>query len=343
MDGAPAMTLDAHHDEIVREARVAGLGRSGDPSLDAVAGRRLQLWGVTSVVVVAMAMAVVASLGERLPSALSFPPGVMRSSVVALAVVFCAYAIEKEVHLRRLTTLLVEEAMRNVALQAEVDRLVEVDRIRSDLLTGVRHDLATPLESILGAAGLLRRELPAAQRASLAGVIERHGTQLRRMVEELVDASRLEREGPPLDLETVDLAGLVRSVAGDFARAGRPVALETSAVPANVRAGEDGLHRIVENLIDNAYRHGDPPVRVTVRADGGEVVLSVRDSGPGIAPQERRRVFELFSRLDPSRAAPGLGLGLAIVPGLVAAWGGRVWVDDAPEGGAAFHVALPRA
>jgi signal transduction histidine kinase len=336
------MTFDAQHDLIRREARVAGIAGDSEPSLEAVAGRRAQVWTLTTTVLLATTLAIALSFGERLPGVLSLPPGLVRASVIVLSAAFVAYAVEKEIHLRRLTALLVEERVRNVVLQGEVERLLELDRIRSGILSDVRHDLMTPVESILAAGRRLRTDLPADRRRALADALERQGRELERMIDELLSASDLEREGPPLDLEPVDVPQLVRGVAADLALSGKASTVEGPALQP-VRASAEGLRRVMAGLIDNAHTHGRAPVHVSIEDAGPEVIVSVRDSGPGIAEADRRRIFELFTRLGNEGTHPGLGLGLAVVPGLVATWGGRVWVDEAPEGGAAFHVALPRA
>ncbi|MEX2459031.1 MAG: HAMP domain-containing sensor histidine kinase [Actinomycetota bacterium] len=342
MVSAPT-TLDAPVRERIRqEARIAGLARSRLPSLSDVEGRRLQLWGLASVVLLGMAAAVGLSAGPGLQGQLAVPPEIVRLCSAALALAFCAYTIEKEVHLRRLARLLVEEQMRGLALQSEVDRLLEIARIRSDLIAAVSHDLRTPVTAIRGAAELLRTPLPPGDRTALLDALDRQSRHLQSMVEQLLIASVLERDGPPLDLTTIDLVEVVREVARDLAAARRPVHLEAPQ-RAHVRASAEGLRRVVENLVTNAYLHGRPPIGIRILEAAGMVVLTVADAGRGVRPADRRRVFELFTRLDPSRNGPGMGLGLGIVQGLAGAWGGRVWVDDAPEGGAAFHVALPAA
>jgi signal transduction histidine kinase len=103
----------------------------------------------------------------------------------------------------------------------------------------------------------------------------------------------------------------------------------------------DILQRILTNLIDNALKHGSPPVRVEVWTANDEIHLSVVDAGPGIPSDERERIFERFTRLDGSGNRPGIGLGLPIVRELLAACGGRVWVEAPANGGSAFRVMLP--
>ncbi|TYB44818.1 sensor histidine kinase, partial [Actinomadura chibensis] len=103
------------------------------------------------------------------------------------------------------------------------------------------------------------------------------------------------------------------------------------------------LARVVGNLLDNAERHADAAVRLSLRAEGGTAVLSVADDGPGVPPADRARIFERFVRLDDARSRDegGAGLGLAIARDLVVAHGGDLGVGEAPEGGALFEVRLP--
>jgi signal transduction histidine kinase len=332
MDSSPT-TLDGR---IRREARVAGLARSRAPSLRDVDGRRLQLWGLASLVLVGLAAAVGLLAGPNPWASLMVPPSVMRLCTAGLALAFCAYTIEKEVHLHRLAALLLEEQLGGLALRAEIGMLLEAARVRSELAAAVGHDLRTPLTAIRAAADLLRAPLPLEDRRTLLDVVVGQSGRLESMIEQLLTAAILEREGPPLDLVAVDAAAIAREVAAD-----RPATLVEAPGPALVRTSPDGLRRVLEDLLANAYRHGRPPVGLRVRADTATVEVTVTDAGGGIRPEDRRRVFDLFTRLEPSRTGPGMGLGLGIVQGLAGAWGGRVWVDDAPGGGAAFHVALP--
>ena len=221
-----------------------------------------------------------------------------------------------------------------------MDRLLETARIRSELVSAVSHDLRTPVTAIRGAAELLGKPVSPEDRALLLDALDRRSLQLEGMIDELLRASVLEREGPPLDLAMLDVVEIVREVADQLAPGSPPVRVE-GRERAYVLASRDGLRHMVEHLVTNAHLHGRPPVRVRVLEVGGTVVLTVADAGQGVRPADRRRVFEMFTRLEPSRTGPGMGLGLGIVQGLAGAWGGRVWVDDAPEGGAAFHVALP--
>jgi two-component system sensor histidine kinase KdpD len=225
------------------------------------------------------------------------------------------------------------------AERAHVAELLDSDRMKSQFVASVSHELRTPITSIRGAVAASRRAVDAHQRAELLDIIERQSGRLQTMVEEILASARMEeQESRPL-LRRVDVAALVRLTALDSQVAGRPV--EVEAPPAcEVRADPETVRRIVTNLIENAHKYGAPPVRITVQPTEDHVVLSVIDQGPGVPPEERERVFERFYRADPNGTKPGMGLGLAIVRGMVESCGGAVWVEDAPGGGAAFRVAL---
>jgi signal transduction histidine kinase len=204
----------------------------------------------------------------------------------------------------------------------------------------VSHELRTPLTSIRGAVSASRRAGTVEQCNELLDVIDRQTSRLAAMVEEMLTAARLERKGTMPILRRIDLAALVRLVALDSQVAGRPVEVRAPQ-RCELRADPESMRRIVGNLIENAHKYGTTPVRVTVEPAGEKVLLSVLDSGAGVQPSEREKIFERFYRSERTATSrPGIGLGLPIVRGLVEAAGGSVWVEDAPGGGAAFRVAL---
>ena len=213
-----------------------------------------------------------------------------------------------------------------------VAELVEGELRKSEFLAAVSHDLRTPLTSLIGCTKMLQRnDITADQRVELAAMVDRQAIRLNRMVEELLATARLESECPA-PLVAVDLCALLGTLQDEFAVSGR--AFDVDLADWCVVDGQtDSLHRVFSNLLENAFKYGAPPVRVTARrADAsGYVEVSVADRGPGIAPEDRERVFQRFWRVDRSRATPGIGLGLSIVQGLVAASGGTVWVEGHPD------------
>ena len=234
---------------------------------------------------------------------------------------------------------------------AERSREAEAaNRAKSRFLASVSHELRTPLNGVLGCAQLLGQgDLSAVQRRHL-DVIESSGQALLELIEDLLDIGRIESGTVALEPAPFDLADLVASTLAmvrDMAEA-RGLALIERVDPALAapRLGDvRRLRQILLNLLSNSVKFtatGHVVLAATARSDGG-VGLSVSDTGPGIPPAERGRVFEPFARLESEgrQAAPGTGLGLAIVRELVHLMGGEIAVTTAPGGGAQFDVELP--
>jgi two-component system OmpR family sensor kinase len=215
------------------------------------------------------------------------------------------------------------------------------------------HELRTPLTSIRGFAEL-HRQGAVPDSAALSQVMRRIEDEAARMgllVEDLLLLARLDQQRP-LERRPVDLLALAADAVQD-ARAISPnhparlevAADETAAAPPVVLGDEARLRQVVANLMSNAVTHTPPGtvVTVAVATEGEEAVLSVADTGPGLAPDDAARAFERFYRADASRtrAHGGSGLGLSIVAALVAAHGGTVGLDTDPGTGARFAVRLP--
>jgi two-component system sensor histidine kinase KdpD len=231
-------------------------------------------------------------------------------------------------------------ALERARLQGEVVEtaaLRQSDVAKTALLRAVSHDLRSPLTAIVTAGEALRSPtLDTAERAELADVVVSEGSRLSRLIEKLLDLSRLQagtgrqRVGP-ISLDEV-LHAAADEVEGTFE-------LSVGDLPA-VRADAAQLERAFANLLENAARYsGGQPVKVRARALHNRVVVRVVDRGPGIDRGQQERIFEPFQRGDDRHT--GAGLGLAIVRGLVEANGGRVWVESLPGQGASFVVELP--
>jgi two-component system, OmpR family, sensor histidine kinase KdpD len=249
----------------------------------------------------------------------------------------------------RAMTLFAEHAAISIAnanlYEAQVERvaeLMEVNRLKSEFVANVSHELRTPLTSILGSVITLRNlDLGLLEREEFLDTIERQGRRLLRLIEELLTAAKLEQGGVRgIDLGPVDVAAVARAIARDEGLARNAIEVEAPEFcPALANA--DLVQRVLLNLVDNANKYGAPPIRILVEEEGGTVMLTVMDQGPGIRAKDRDRIFDRFTRLDATGSLPGMGLGLPIARDLLAACGGRVWVEEAPGGGAAFRVALP--
>ncbi|MCP3798994.1 HAMP domain-containing histidine kinase [Allokutzneria sp. A3M-2-11 16] len=245
-----------------------------------------------------------------------------------------------------LNTMLVriEDSFRAQQRSEEAARRSE-ERMRR-FVADASHELRTPLTSIRGYAELYRQGAATDPEQPLRR-IEDEAARMGLLVDDLLLLARLDQQRERRD-DLVDLGVLAVDVVADARAAApeRPVRLklgETSGLL--VRGDEDRLRQVLANLVGNALRHtpGDVPVEVGVRADGEDVVLSVTDSGPGLASADAERIFERFYRADAGRSRShggGTGLGLAIVAAIVASHGGEVSVSTAPGEGASFRVRL---
>jgi two-component system sensor histidine kinase KdpD len=246
-----------------------------------------------------------------------------------------------------------QQANIELARLAETERQVrileETDRLRREFLANVSHELRTPLASILtGATTLLHgQSLPDSLRTE-AEALARESRRLNRLVSDLLDMTRI--EGGIVEIRPVEV-DLNEAIAASVERlhrqsSDRPVAVEVAASTPEVMADWNRLGQVLDNLLENAD-HAAPagsPIRVTAaQANGGEVVVRVIDTGPGVPEALRGGIFERFVRggdRDSERAA-GMGLGLPIVRGLVEIQGGRVWLEDAEAvHGACFAFSL---
>lgn len=204
------------------------------------------------------------------------------------------------------------------------------------------HELRSPLASIRQTAEVSRAHPGALPEGELADAVLEESARMQRLVEQLLVLARADEGAVARSDQDVDLDDLALAIARRARRAGLRV--DTSAIaPGRVRGDLVGLTQVVQNLVDNAARHAEAVVAVAVRESDRGVELVVDDDGPGIPPEDRRRVFDRFVRLDEARArdAGGSGLGLAIVQEIATAHHGTVEVTASPLGGARFVVRLP--
>jgi len=167
---------------------------------------------------------------------------------------------------------------------------------------------------------------------------------MKRLINDLLAYSRVGRTGN--DFGSVDLEEVYEDVVENLHLRIEEVGghVERDALPV-VHGSPSQLRHLLENLVQNALEHrGEAPPRVRVEAapDDGQWRITVRDNGPGIAPEDRGRVFEIFRRLKPAGDGEGSGIGLAICRKVVGRHGGRIWIESEPGQGAAFHFTLPR-
>ena len=226
-------------------------------------------------------------------------------------------------------------------------------RRKDEFLAMLAHELRNPLGAIAAAADLMRlRRLHDPSLIRVRDTIEHQTRHMTRLIDDLLDISRVTRAKIELRKEPLDLA----TIATDAVQSARPViesrghqlSVHLPADPLWLEADPTRLEQVVVNLLDNAAKYTNPGGQIWLSAarEGNEVVIQVRDSGIGIAPKMLPRVFELFAQADQSlaRSRGGLGIGLTLVRSLVEMHGGSVRATSAGLGqGSEFVVRLPLA
>ena len=221
-------------------------------------------------------------------------------------------------------------------------------RAKSAFLSTMSHELRSPLHVIVGYADMIRDDVPAALREALTR-IEQSALDLLHLVENTMNASRLEAGKLSLHVETVELAPLFREIAENVqalpeAKRGVPVRWRVPATLPPLGLDRLKVKEIVQNLVSNALkftREGE--VTVEVAGDAATLTIRVRDTGPGIDPTSHASIFEMFERVETDGKTdrpPGVGLGLYIVRSLVALMDGTISVESAPGVGTCFTVLL---
>jgi signal transduction histidine kinase len=233
------------------------------------------------------------------------------------------------------------------AFNSMAAQLAETDRLRRDLVANASHELRTPVAAIRAVLENLVDGVDQPDAATLADLLAQT-ERLQRLLDQLLDLSRLESGVVALDTRRVDLRDTVQAAVRTVTTAhpAREVQVRLSARHLVAEVDDGRLQQVLVNLLTNADRHGPPGTAIVVaatqRADG-EVELAVTDDGPGIDDTDLDRVFDRFHRADPARTTSGggAGLGLAISREIVALHGGRLTVDPDHRPGCRVRVALP--
>jgi len=253
----------------------------------------------------------------------------------------------------------VATALHNAVLVDELAaanaRLREVDQQKSEFLNIVAHDLRTPLTCIRTYAELIQMyvDQPPEVYAEFLQIIAEESDRLATLINNFLDLARLEAGTLTYEFEPVSLAEIVTHFRNVYQAEAKTRSVQfTVDLPADLpplMADRVRLEQVLANLLSNAFKFTPEGGRIhlAVRWDAATqmVWVTLTDSGPGVPPSERERIFEKFTQIEapPYRDKAGTGLGLPIAREIVHRHGGRLWVEDAPEGGARFVLTLPLA
>ncbi len=237
-----------------------------------------------------------------------------------------------------------EEALRTKMTEAEAANLA-----KDQFLAMLGHELRNPLSAITSGVKVLSVAGDAARRERARALVERQAFHLARLVDDLLDVERVSSGRILLQKRVIDLSDCARRAVAALEASGKTPAhqVEVDAAPAWVEGDESRLEQVATNLVSNALKYTPPGgrVRVVTREAPDHAVLEVSDTGDGLSPELRERVFELFFQADRTldRAQGGLGIGLTLVKRLVELHGGTVQAySDGPAKGSTFTVRLPR-
>jgi Na+/proline symporter/nitrogen-specific signal transduction histidine kinase len=318
--------------------------RGLDPRSVAVDGEMVQFSErlLAGVIGSASARVMVASVAEEEPLGIS---DVMRIIDETSQVIEYSRRLEMKSHELESATAELRRANR---------RLQELDRLKDDFVSTVSHELRTPLTSIRSFSEILYNnpDLDPGQRREFLLVIVKESERLTRLINQVLDLSKMESGTLNWDMSEVEMSDMARDAAAAASQLfrDRGVVLEL-AVPDStpkVWGDRDRLMQVMVNLLSNAVKFckpGEGRVKLAVNSDASSVYFSVSDNGTGIAPHHHETIFERFRQVgDTLTAKPeGTGLGLAICRGIVEHLGGRIWVESQLGQGARFCVRLPRA
>ena len=269
-------------------------------------------------------------------------------NTIELLTLFAQHAATaiQEAHLFHLAT---EQTARLGAVNAELQR---ANQVKAEFLANMSHELRTPLNSILGFSQLLLEGdggvLSQDQRQDV-DIIAQNGQHLLALINDLLDISKLEAGKAQLHRGEVDVEPLISECVESVRSLTKPKKLElTASVSPEVgRVFADGpkLKQVLLNLLGNAIKFTESgSVRVTAERQGAELLISVRDTGIGVPPDDAERIFESFQQGQSgiSGKYQGTGLGLAISRRLVEMHGGRIWVKSTPGQGSTFTFTIPQ-
>lgn len=230
----------------------------------------------------------------------------------------------------------------------DISRLQRLDKARRELVANISHELRTPLTAIRLLLEMLQsRKHPSSTRIALQKIMTETDT-LQQMAQELLDVSRIESGQAAVKLVSTDISQVMESLVERMHPQAKrkEVEINTDILPNTpVLADAEQIQRALANILHNAIKFTQPggTVNIHATADSEHFCIDVRDTGPGISPQDLPRIFERFFRGDPARHGAGTGLGMAIAKHVVQAHGGEISIKNRPGGGTKVSLTLLRA
>jgi len=231
----------------------------------------------------------------------------------------------------------------------------ELEQMQQDLTAMLMHDLQSPLGNVISSLELIRNLVPNGNSDSvlhsMLDIAMRSSNHLQTLIASLLDISRLEAGHPITGRGPVSVQHLVENAyeieQPNFEKRGVRFVNAVASDTPRIDVEKNMIGRVLLNLLDNALKQSQQDQQIVVNAqeaaDPNMLLISVSDQGAGIPEAYRQTIFEKFERINNDSASKGLGLGLAFCRMAVEAHGGRIWVDDAPEGGARFQFTVPMA
>lgn len=324
---------------LAAHARETGVGAIPDRVADARLVDRMER-EIASAVGSASARVLVAGVAEEEPLALDDVIEILAEA--SQLRVYARALEEKSLSLERATA----------ELRAANEQLKTLDQMKDDFMSSVTHELRTPLTSIRALSELMldAPDMDDDQRTEFLRIIVSESERLGRLVNQVLDMAKIESGHAEWHITDVDMAALLRDAAtatGELIRShGASLVLDLPPAVPLIRADRDRLTQVVLNLISNAAKFVPSAagrVDVRLRADDNGLIVAVTDNGPGVPARDRDTIFEKFRQGgDAAGRPPGTGLGLPISREIVEHFGGRLWLDDTPDGsGATFAFRLP--
>ncbi len=234
----------------------------------------------------------------------------------------------------------------------DVTKLKELERMRSDFVANVSHELKTPLTSIMGSVETLKEGAAedSHDRSRFLDIIDEHSKNLHHLIEDLLLLSKVESGGENLKREKLDTEKILKKVIGtlDLALNSKKIKvdLDFPEKPFLISADAKSIEQVFSNLISNAIKYNEPGGKITIRGiyEADSAKIEFEDTGIGIPESDLPRIFERFYRVDKSRSreSGGTGLGLAIVKHILEKHSGQIHVKSCPQKGSTFTITLPR-